>query len=174
MPTPSAMPPCIIDIEASGFGAGSYPIEVGTVLTDGSAYCSLICPQPDWRHWEHSAEGVHGITRETLREYGKPAAAVAQALNDRLRGHTVYTDAWYHDYQWLARLFDAADAQPAFKLEDLRGLLDEAAQARWHSTREQVMQELQLNRHRASNDAKVLQHTLVAVLTNAPSAPGPV
>jgi hypothetical protein len=70
-------------------------------------------------------------------------------------------------------LFDAADAQPAFKLEDLRGLLDEAAQARWHSTREQVMQELQLNRHRASNDAKVLQHTLVAVLTNAPSSPGP-
>ncbi len=172
MPTPSAMPPCIIDIEASGFGAGSYPIEVGTVLTDGSAYCSLICPQPDWRHWEHSAEGVHGITRETLREHGKPAAAVAQALNDRLRGHTVYTDAWYHDYQWLARLFDAADAQPAFKLEDLRGLLDEAAQARWHSTREQVMQELQLNRHRASNDAKVLQHTLVAVLTKAPSSPG--
>jgi len=173
MPTPRDMPPCIIDIEASGFGAGSYPIEVGTVLTDGSAYCSLICPQPDWRHWEHSAEGVHGITRETLREHGKPAAAVAQALNDRLRGHTVYTDAWYHDYQWLARLFDAADAQPAFKLEDLRGLLDEAAQARWHSTREQVMQELQLNRHRASNDAKVLQHTLVAVLASAPGAPGP-
>ena len=108
MTTPSDMPPCIIDIEASGFGAGSYPIEVGTVLTDGSAYCSLISPEPDWRHWEHSAEGVHGITRETLREHGKPAAAVAQALNDRLRGHTVYTDAWYHDYQWLARLFDAA------------------------------------------------------------------
>lgn len=166
MSTPREMPPCIIDIEASGFGAGSYPIEVGTVLTDGSAYCSLICPQPDWRHWEHSAEGVHGITRETLREHGKPAATVAQALNERLRGHTVYTDAWYHDYQWLARLYDAADAQPAFKLEDLRSLLDEPAQARWHATREQVSLALQLSRHRASNDAKVLQQTLLAVLGN--------
>jgi hypothetical protein len=171
MPTPRDMPPCIIDIEASGFGAGSYPIEVGTVLTDGSAYCSLICPQPDWRHWEHSAEGVHGITRETLHQHGKPAAAVAEALNNRLRGHTVYTDAWYHDYQWLARLFDAADAQPAFKLEDLRGLLDEGAQARWHATRERVMQELKLHRHRASNDAKVLQQTLVQVLGNSSETP---
>lgn len=158
------MPPCIIDIEASGFGAGSYPIEVGTVLTDGSAYCSLICPQPDWRHWEYTAEDVHGITREILRTHGKPAASVAQALNDRLHGQTVYTDAWYHDYQWLARLFDAADIQPAFKLEDLRSLLDEDAQAHWHATRELVMQELRLDRHRASNDAKVLQQTLVQVL----------
>lgn len=172
MPTPSAMPPCIIDIEASGFGAGSYPIEVGTVLTDGSAYCSLICPQPDWRHWEHSAEGVHGITREILHQYGKPAAVVADALNMCLRGQTVYTDAWYHDYQWLARLFDAADTQPAFKLEDLRSLLNEDAQARWHATREWVMKELQLNRHRASNDAKVLQRTVVAVLTNTKGGPG--
>jgi len=164
------MPPCIIDIEASGFGVGSYPIEVGTVLADGSAYCSLISPEPDWRHWEHSAEGVHGITREALQAHGKPAAVVAQALNERLRGHTVYTDAWYHDYQWLARLFDAADTQPAFKLEDLRELLDDNAQARWHEVRQKVMATLRLNRHRASNDAKVLQQTLVAVLTGDPEA----
>lgn len=170
MPHPKHMPPCIIDIEASGFGARSYPIEVGTVLTDGSAYCSLISPEPDWQHWEHSAEGVHGITRETLQQHGKPAVAVAEALNHCLRGHTVYTDAWYHDYQWLARLFDAANVQPAFKLEDLRSLLDDAAQARWHATREQVMQALQLSRHRASNDAKVLQQTLVEVLGASRSA----
>lgn len=170
IPVTSAMPPCIIDIEASGFGAGSYPIEVGTVLTDGSAYCSLIHPEPDWRHWEHSAEGVHGITRETLRQHGKPAAAVALALNERLRGKTVYTDAWYHDHHWLARLFDAADTHPAFKLEDLRSLLDDAAQARWHATRERVAQALRLERHRASNDAKVLQCTLVAVLKEPPPA----
>ena len=169
---PHDMPPCIIDIEASGFGAGSYPIEVGAVLTDGSAYCSLISPEPDWRHWENSAQGVHGISRETLAEHGKPAAAVAQALNERLRGHTVYTDAWYHDYQWLARLYDAANAQPAFKLEDLRKLLNDVAQARWHATRERVMQELNLNRHRASNDAKVLQHTLVAVLQDSDTGAG--
>lgn len=165
--------PCIIDVEASGFGAGSYPIEVGAALSDGRAYCSLINPEPDWRHWEPTAESVHGITRDTLAAHGKPAHVVAADLNRCLKGTTVYTDAWYHDYQWLARLFDAADAQPAFKLEDLRGLLDDAAQARWHATREQVMRALQLNRHRASNDAKVLQQTLVAVLGSTPEAPGP-
>jgi DNA polymerase III epsilon subunit-like protein len=164
------MPPCVIDIEASGFGAGSYPIEVGTVLSDGSAYCSLISPEPDWRHWQPSAEAIHGISRETLREHGKPATAVAGTLNDLLRGRTVYTDAWYHDYQWLARLFDAANIQPTFKLEDLRKLLDDAAQSRWHATREQVSHALHLTRHRASNDAKVLQKTLLAVLSAAEPA----
>jgi hypothetical protein len=168
-PRPMEMPPCVIDIEASGFGAGSYPIEVGTVLSDGTAYCSLISPEPDWRHWDPGAEAIHGIQRDTLREHGKPAAAVAQALNGLLRGRTVYTDAWYHDYQWLARLFDAADAQPAFRLEDLRKLLDDGAQARWHDTREQVAQALHLTRHRATNDAKVLQQTLLAVLGVVPT-----
>jgi hypothetical protein len=105
----SALPPCIIDVEASGFGAGSYPIEVGAVLSDGRAYCSLINPEPDWRHWELSAESVHGITRDTLATHGKPAHVVASDLNKCLQGATVYTDAWYHDYQWLARLFDAAE-----------------------------------------------------------------
>jgi len=33
------------------------------------------------------------------------------------------------------------------------------------------MQALQLSRHRASNDAKVLQQTLVAVLGDTPATP---
>ena len=165
------MPPCVIDIEASGFGTGSYPIEVGAVLGDGSAYCSLIAPEPNWDHWQPSAEATHGISRETLREHGKPALTVALALNALLRGCTVYTDAWYHDYQWLARLFDAADTQPTFKLEDMRKLLDDAAQARWHATREHVAETLHLTRHRATNDAKVLQQTLLEVL-GMPAAAG--
>ena len=35
-------PPAVLDIEASGFGVGSYPIEVGFVLPDGQSYCSLL------------------------------------------------------------------------------------------------------------------------------------
>lgn len=161
------LPPCIIDVEASGFGAGSYPIEVGAVLSDGQAYCSLIHPEPDWRHWEHTAESVHGITRNTLATHGKPAHVVAADLNMRLKGATVYTDAWYHDYQWLARLFDAADMPQMFKLQDLRQLLTEPAMAIWDDTKTQVMQDMNLARHRASNDAKVLQHTLMKVLAQA-------
>lgn len=158
------LPPCIIDVEASGFGVGSYPIEVGAVLSDGRAYCSLIHPEPDWRHWQHSAESVHGITRDTLATHGKPAHVVAADLNQCLHGTTVYTDAWYHDYQWLARLFDAADMPQLFRLQDLRQLLPEPALAMWDETKIQVMHDMHLARHRASNDAKVLQATLVRVL----------
>ncbi|MFY7904828.1 MAG: hypothetical protein ACOVO0_01715 [Burkholderiaceae bacterium] len=158
------LPPCIIDVEASGFGAGSYPIEVGAALSDGGAYCSLIHPEPDWRHWAPSAESVHGITRDTLAAHGKAAAVVAADLNRHLSGTTVYTDAWYHDYQWLARLFDAANLPQQFQLQDLRQLLSPAAMARWDDTKAQVMQEMNLTRHRASNDAKVLQHTLLRVM----------
>ena len=34
--------PTILDIEASGFGPGSYPIEIGFVTGAGKAWCSLI------------------------------------------------------------------------------------------------------------------------------------
>ena len=39
--------PNIIDVEASGFGPHSYPIEVGLALGDGSKFCSLILPVRD-------------------------------------------------------------------------------------------------------------------------------
>lgn len=161
-------PPCIIDVEASGFGTRSYPIEVGLVLPDGQAYCSLIQPEPDWRHWDPDAEQVHGISRDTLARYGKPPQAVAQDLNARVRGQTVYCDAWYHDYTWLSRLFDAAECAPAFRLEDLRVLLDDHAMSHWTTTREAVLQELALQRHRASNDARVLQLTLLRLQAGQP------
>lgn len=55
-----AVPP-ILDVEAPGFGAGSYPIEVGYFLGDGTAYCTLIKPAANWTHWDPAAEAVHGI-----------------------------------------------------------------------------------------------------------------
>ncbi|MDE0926942.1 MAG: hypothetical protein OR997_07780 [Methylophilaceae bacterium] len=45
------MPPSVIDIETSGFGAGSYPIEVGYVTHQGKRWCSLITLCDDWQHW---------------------------------------------------------------------------------------------------------------------------
>ena len=153
-----------IDFEASGFGGKSYPIEVGLVLPDGQTYCALISPEPDWNHWDETAQKVHGVDRSVLETYGKPALEVANRINDLLQGQTVYTDAWYHDYNWLSRLFDAAQSSPRFKLEDLRQLLDDQHLARWDAAKAQVLQEMNITRHRASNDAKVLQQTLVRVL----------
>jgi hypothetical protein len=152
-----------MDLEASGFGGKSYPIEVGVVLPNGKTYCSLIVPEPDWQHWDASAEKIHGIARELLAQHGRTPPVVAAALNKRLRGSVVYSDAWYHDYNWLSRLFDAAECTPHFRLEDLRVLLKQDEADRWDTTKAQVMLDLNLTRHRASNDAKVLQQTLLRV-----------
>ena len=167
--------PCVIDLEASGFGAGSYPIEVGFVLPDGTAYCSLIAPDADWTHWDGEAERLHGVSRSLLQRHGRSPREVALELNHRLDGRTVYCDNWAHDYAWLARLFDAADVLPAFKLRHLRELMDEGAAGRFDAAREIVRRNLQLRRHRASSDARVLQLSLARAWLRdgpAPRAPG--
>lgn len=157
-------PPCVIDIEASGFGRNSYPIEVGYVRADGRAMCTLIQPEPEWTHWDGSAERVHGITREALLRHGRPAVQVAQLLNEGLAGLTVYCDAWAHDYPWLARLFDAAQCSPAFKLESVARLVDHADLPQLPDAQRQAMQALGLTRHRASSDARALQVALCEML----------
>jgi hypothetical protein len=153
----------MIDVEASGFGSGSYPIEVGFVTPEGQAHCCLIRPEPQWTRWDLKAEAVHHVSRHTLQQYGKPIDEVAYWLNGYLHGQTVYTDGWGHDYAWLSLLYDAAGSQPTFRLESLRSLLDEGDLARWHPTRERVQRTMELTRHRASSDARVLQQTLLQV-----------
>jgi hypothetical protein len=156
-PAVHASLPCVLDIEASGFGRGSYPIEVGFVLPDGAAWCSLIVPQEEWTHWDGAAEHLHGLSRGLLERHGRCAADVAGELNRRLAGRRVYCDNWAHDYAWLARLYDGAGLSPSFHLRHLRELLSESELARFSDTRDQVAGELQLKRHRASTDARVLQ-----------------
>jgi hypothetical protein len=153
--------PVIIDIEASGFGKGSYPIEIGYYMPDGSAFCTLISPEADWTHWDSSAEAAHGIAREQLASHGKPVAEVCLVLNRSLRGQRVYCDAWGHDYVWLSVMYDAAGLVPAFQLKDIRELLSECEKARWHTTRAKVEARLALQRHRASGDARILFETLL-------------
>lgn len=161
--------PAILDIEASGFGRGSYPIEVGFCGSNGALFCALISPQPDWQHWDVSAEKLHGITRELLRRHGRPVRWMAEQLNARLAGQTVYCDGWGQDYPWLSRLFDAAELPLRFKLDDLRRLLDEAEALRWRGVVDTVRQRQRLTRHRASSDARVLQLALGEIKNGLPA-----
>ncbi len=152
--------PVVIDIEASGFGRGSYPIEIGYYQPDGQSYCTLIRPEPEWTHWDASAELVHGIPRQILLEKGRAPLDICLDLNTALRGQTIYCDAWAYDYVWLSRLYDVVDMVPSFAMKDLRELLGECEQSLWHSTRAAVELRLQLRRHRASGDARTLFETL--------------
>lgn len=156
--------PAFIDVEASGLGGRSYPIEVGLITSHGDMYCALVRPDTGWNHWDEKAEQVHQISRPILEEHGKPLREVARRLNELLAGQTVYSDAWGNDYAWLSKLFDAAELPMRFKLESSRKLLDDTQAARWAEVKEQVIAELKLARHRASSDAKVLQLTLLRVL----------
>jgi hypothetical protein len=158
MTSPSA--PTVLDIEASGFGRNSYPIEVGFVLPDGHAYCSLVRPEAHWTHWDAQAAAIHRIPRAIIEERGVPPHEVARSLNTQLAGQTVYSDGWANDYSWLAILFDAAEMSPRFKLENLRALLSEAEADQWHAVKAAVTRERGAQRHRASADARLLQLTL--------------
>ena len=162
--------PVIIDVEASGFGAGSYPIEVGVALPDGTTRCYLIRPADDWQHWDPAAEDVHRIPRPILLSRGRPLEDVARELNRELQGRTVYSDAWGYDSSWLARLFDAAEMPQRFRLEALRALLSEPQMACWDDARIEVQRALGSVRHRASADALVIQKTFLASRDGAAAA----
>ncbi len=156
--------PMFIDVEASGMGRGSYPIEVGFVDESGRGTCSLIRPFADWTHWDEKAEQLHGITRTTLEHHGRPAVQVAMGLNRRLAGRTLYSDGWGMDQSWIGLLFERCELVPMFRLESLRTLLSEPQASAWGAAKDQVIAETGTQRHRASNDARVLQQTYLRVV----------
>lgn len=157
---PPVCTPAVLDIEASGFGPRSYPIEVGYVLADGRTRCTLVRPPGHWTHWDAEAERVHGISRELLARHGRGAAEVARMLNADLAGQTVYCDGWAHDFPWLALLFDEAGQAMHFRLESVARLFPDARLSQLDQARREAVAELGLARHRASNDARALQRAL--------------
>lgn len=153
------MTPIILDVEASGFGQGSYPIEVGLALPDGTPHCYLITPARSWKSWDVEAEKVHGITPEVLTTYGRSLEDVTWRLNELLRDKTVYSDAWSSDMSWLGKLFDAANVPQTFRIASLRELMNEYQLEHWDAVKQKVSDDLALRRHRASGDARILQET---------------
>ncbi len=154
-------PPIILDIEASGFGVNSYPIEVGFADHDGSRFCSLIQPLPQWTHWSDSAEAAHGISRSALAQRGQPALQVARELNLRLQNRTVYSDGWVVDHPWLMTLYFAVGMQPSFQLSPIEMIMTEHQVALWNDIHEDVIAESSEQRHRASTDAWIIQQTWI-------------
>jgi len=75
-----ARTPLIIDTEASGSGALSYPIDVGGAILDGQQHGLLIHPAADWTHCDAAAGSWHGISRHTMLSFGQPASEVSQLL----------------------------------------------------------------------------------------------
>ena len=159
--------PIIIDVEASGFGAMSYPIEVGIALDDDTTFCSLILPAEEWEHWDSEAEKVHRIARDILETYGRPIREVATRMNELLEGKTLYTDGWVVDKPWLTNLFYEARVDMKFWISPLEMILSKGQEERWHETKSIVLSETLKHRHRASFDARIIQETYARTLVDS-------
>ncbi len=151
--------PVFIDIEASGFGHDSYPIEIGVAFSDGSQYSSLIKPAPHWQYWDPHAESIHGIDRQQLLRDGASASVVAKELNELLAGQTAYSDGWVVDKPWLDQLFRASSQDPKFWLSPVELILSEAQMVSWQATREALLPTFTGRLHRAGSDARLNQMT---------------
>ena len=153
--------PNIIDIEASGFGAESYPIEVGVVLADGRRYCRLIIPLNSWQHWSEEAQALHGISRQLLLDKGLSVYQICDDLNSLLQGRTLHSDNWVVDYPRLKKLFEAAQQPMKFSVSPMEMVLNERQMAHWTNVRMQIKESYLSNRRRASSDAAFIQNVFV-------------
>ncbi len=151
--------PSILDVEASGFGAASYPIEIGIVRYDGAKWCKLIRPFPSWVHWDKEAEVLHGITQEMLHTKGNEPVKICNELNQFLGNTIVYSDGWVVDNPWLIKLFAAARVEMTFTCRALEYILSQTQMEIWHEVKSDLAASLDIKRHRASTDAFLIQQT---------------
>ena len=149
--------PNILDVEASGFGDESYPIEVGYCLASGEKFCVLIKPLKEWCYWDERAEALHGISRTSLNEAGQSVRQVAATLNEKLEGLTLYSDAWAFDKRWLNLIHAASNIPAAYEVRAIEHIQTECQHHCWDAVRHQVMKAHSGERHRASTDAELIQ-----------------
>lgn len=117
-----SQPITVIDIEASGLGPYTYPIEIGIAhraLSGGTLYTweSLIRPASVWvteYDWIESCQDIHGMTPSDLKE-APQITDVIDAMETFLDGMTsLISDNPFHDNRWLETLYqqDAKGRKP--------------------------------------------------------------
>lgn len=158
----------VIDIEASGLGSFSYPIEVGVVLSNGQTYEALIQPRSNWRHWDANAEKIHGISRATLATQGRSVETVCAELNSFCAGKILYSDCWVHDSRWLNMLFAEGGVAPRFHCSAIESIVREEKLAHWMQYKHAFARSAQIPPHRALNDAIIISETLERLTVNEP------
>lgn len=147
-----------VDVEASGLGPYSWPIEVGWGFHGREPRSVLVRPADGWsmQAWEKSAESLHRIDPGQLLTGGLSAHDVALGLNAALGQATVYSDAPDYDSFWLFRLYDAAGLRPNYRLHDLSDLLGPI----WRGEPQRLVRRAARaapHTHRAADDVRHLQ-----------------
>lgn len=115
----------LIDIEASGFGLKSYPIEIAWRSEDGGFDSFLIIPHEKWTFWSEDAEkNVHHISRDSLYKEGISIEEACKRLNKMLRGKTLYSDNARFDEMWIEDLFhfSTLSIRPSFNIKQINSI----------------------------------------------------
>ncbi|WP_240656895.1 exonuclease domain-containing protein [Neptunomonas marina] len=152
-----------LDIEASGLGPRSYPIEIAWADSGSDEHDTfLINPNEveQWSDWDEKAQSIHNIPRESLVS-GLSVREACSRLNARLAGCTVICDALEFDYFWMRRLFDAARMNPAFKLAGLDAVLRPEQLIYYR-----IVAKAEVRKHRALDDAYALMASMKQCLSH--------
>ncbi len=150
----------VLDVEASGLGSDSYPIEIGVVMASGQKYQALIKPVSGWTQWTEEAYAMHGIDRQMLQTRGLSVHVVCAELNDLCRGQTLYSDCWVNDLPWILKLFAQAGIYPKFKCSPIELILKESQFKNWAKHKQETIQATGIKPHRALNDADIIARTI--------------
>jgi DNA polymerase III alpha subunit (gram-positive type) len=153
----------VIDVEASGFGVSSFPIEVAIAHIDGRFSDSfLINPETakGWHHWDKEAEKIHGIQRLTLVKEGISVHEAAERLNSWLSEHHVVSDNARFDQEWLDELFREANNVAYFTVDSLQ---EDAGSELVQSM--QNIQKIKKRKHRALDDVLQIIDEMKLALT---------
>ncbi len=117
-----------LDIEASGLGSGTYPIEVAYASCTAGKGSYLIKPTEEWINngsWCLNAESsIHELSQDMLAQHGVDPVDVAHALNDALCGRLVLCNDLNYDGVWLTKIFEAARVGVQFLLTDVSFLYE--------------------------------------------------
>jgi hypothetical protein len=155
-----------IDLEASGLGAESYPIEVAWVNDDTGEHDSfLINPEtaPGWHYWDDYAEEIHGIERGVLVSKGLDIVNACKRMNKMLKGKTLISDAFEFDLFWLSRLFEATGIKPNFRMAGLDRILSKEQRIQFS-----FLAKAQFRKHRALQDVEDIIKCIKAVTVQGP------
>jgi hypothetical protein len=148
----------VLDVEASGLGERSYPIEIAWQdSTNKNSYDTfLIRPDKTWNYWDEIAESsVHNISRIELSIEGITISEASRRLNAALAGKTVYSDASRLDQKWILTLFRLTTRNPTFEIRSIYELLPSVE----HLNIDDEFAYLKVT-HRALADARMMIHLL--------------
>ena len=100
------------------------PDHPGMYIAHDSRLVLVDAWMDDYLKWDPAAERITGISRNLLKEQGRPAVEVAAWLNDRLAGLTTYSDARHFDRRWIDQVFKAGKTKRRFEVFQMEQLIE--------------------------------------------------